>query len=256
MNDEFYFDGDHNGGIYNSKNLNVYGYCYQNPILFYDPNGKQSKFWTRTIGAVQMIGGVVEAVVGGVGGVVTAETGVGAVVGYAVLAIGCDNTVAGFNQMITGESQSTLLHKGVKATASVAGANENTAENIATGADIATIALGGINSVNTIKTASKVVQETNNVSKIINIGKQGKHIVGHNNYQTGKSILTENAQTLLDNFHAGKVKSTQIIDEVKTRVNFGKPIGEYVKDGISYPTTNGIIHNSKNGVHIVPSAPN
>ncbi|HYD92223.1 MAG TPA: RHS repeat-associated core domain-containing protein, partial [Flavobacterium sp.] len=39
---EFYGDGDHNGGVFNSQNLNVYGYCYQNPIKYYDPNGKQS----------------------------------------------------------------------------------------------------------------------------------------------------------------------------------------------------------------------
>ena len=40
--EEFYFDGDHNGGIYNAKNLNPYGYCYQNPIRYRDPNGKQT----------------------------------------------------------------------------------------------------------------------------------------------------------------------------------------------------------------------
>ncbi|MNE32944.1 hypothetical protein D3C80_1265780 [compost metagenome] len=40
--EEFYFDGQHNGGIYNSGNLNPYIYCYQNPILFVDPNGKQA----------------------------------------------------------------------------------------------------------------------------------------------------------------------------------------------------------------------
>jgi hypothetical protein len=38
-------------------------------------------------------------------------------------------------------------------------------------------------------------------------------------------------------------------------VNFGKTIGNYVKDGVATPTTNGIIINAKNGVHIVPSAP-
>jgi len=162
--DEFYFDGDHNGGLYNSRNLSSYGYCYQNPILFYDPNGKQSKFWTRTFGAVQMVGGVVEAVVGGVGGVVTAETGIGAVVGYAILANGCDNTVTGFNQMITGENQTTLLHKGVKATATAAGANENTAENIATGADVATVALGGVGAAKSLSKAPKVAQEVQGFS--------------------------------------------------------------------------------------------
>ncbi|NRS90006.1 hypothetical protein HNQ02_002941 [Flavobacterium sp. 7E] len=39
---EFYFDGQHNGGIYNSGNLSNYNYCYQNPIKYVDPNGKQS----------------------------------------------------------------------------------------------------------------------------------------------------------------------------------------------------------------------
>ena len=38
---EFYFDGQHNGGIYNSGNLAPYIYCYQNPLKYIDPNGKQ-----------------------------------------------------------------------------------------------------------------------------------------------------------------------------------------------------------------------
>ena len=58
--DEFYFDGQHNGG-----NLNPYIYCYQNPIKYVDPNGGQKliikwlwrilfksrkiHFWTRII---------------------------------------------------------------------------------------------------------------------------------------------------------------------------------------------------------------
>ena len=31
--------------MYNSFNLNTYGYCYQNPVLLIDPNGKQTEFW-------------------------------------------------------------------------------------------------------------------------------------------------------------------------------------------------------------------
>ena len=42
MQDQYYGDGQHNGGIFNSRNLNSYGYCYQNPILYVDPNGKQA----------------------------------------------------------------------------------------------------------------------------------------------------------------------------------------------------------------------
>lgn len=41
QNSEHYIDGQHNGGVFNAKNLNVYGYCYQNPVLYLDPNGKQ-----------------------------------------------------------------------------------------------------------------------------------------------------------------------------------------------------------------------
>jgi RHS repeat-associated protein len=41
---EHYLDGEHNGGYYNPKNMSVYGYTYQNPVLYIDPNGKQSVF--------------------------------------------------------------------------------------------------------------------------------------------------------------------------------------------------------------------
>jgi len=40
--DEFYFDGQHNGGVFNSGNLSNYIYCYKNPIKYVDPNGKQN----------------------------------------------------------------------------------------------------------------------------------------------------------------------------------------------------------------------
>ncbi len=43
MEVEHYIDGQHNGGVYNSFNHNTYGYCYQNPVIYVDPNGKQTK---------------------------------------------------------------------------------------------------------------------------------------------------------------------------------------------------------------------
>lgn len=47
-NDEHYIDGEHNGGITNSFNHASYSYCYQNPVLYIDPNGKQSMSgWSR-----------------------------------------------------------------------------------------------------------------------------------------------------------------------------------------------------------------
>ncbi|CAM4038092.1 RHS repeat-associated core domain-containing protein [Flavobacterium branchiophilum] len=41
MDDEFYIDGDHNGGLENSFNHSIYSYYYQNPLRLIDPNGKQ-----------------------------------------------------------------------------------------------------------------------------------------------------------------------------------------------------------------------
>nr|WP_260210107.1 RHS repeat-associated core domain-containing protein [Apibacter adventoris] len=38
---EHYIDGQHNGGGYNSGNLNAY--TYQNLVIYVDPNGKQTK---------------------------------------------------------------------------------------------------------------------------------------------------------------------------------------------------------------------
>ncbi|WP_394660158.1 toxin TcdB middle/N-terminal domain-containing protein [uncultured Chryseobacterium sp.] len=42
MEDEFYGDGQHNGGSYFWGNNNPYIYTYQNPIKYVDPNGKQA----------------------------------------------------------------------------------------------------------------------------------------------------------------------------------------------------------------------
>jgi hypothetical protein len=42
MESEHYIDGQHNSGVFNSFNLNTYIYCYQNPVLFVDPDGKQT----------------------------------------------------------------------------------------------------------------------------------------------------------------------------------------------------------------------
>lgn len=43
-----YLNGEHNGGVYNSKNIVSYGYCYQNPVILVDPNGKQAFFMHGT----------------------------------------------------------------------------------------------------------------------------------------------------------------------------------------------------------------
>jgi RHS repeat-associated protein len=101
--------------------------------------------------------------------------------------------------------------------------------------------------------------QSQGASPKINEGQQGKHQVGHNNYQQGKSILTEDPAQL--GRQAGTGQQVGKIDVglpgSKERVDFGKNIGTYVDPaGNSSPTTNGIIHYGKNGIHIVPSRPN
>ena len=93
-------------------------------------------------------------------------------------------------------------------------------------------------------------------------GKQGKHVPGHNNFEPGKSELAHpNPQGLVDE-HKGtgqQVGSTPVGEAgSRERIDFGTKIGVYVDPatGQRSSTTNGIIHESKKGVHIVPARPN
>lgn len=102
---------------------------------------------------------------------------------------------------------------------------------------------------------------TNSDGQQIEDGKQGKHVPGHNNFQEGKSELTHpDPQGLVDD-HRGtgqQIGDTQIGQPgSRERVDFGTKIGNYVDPvtGEKSPTTNGIIHESSKGVHIVPSRP-
>ena len=62
METEHYIDGQHNGGVFNSFNLNTYGYCYQNPVLYVDPNGKQSEFHDGYMSPAEMTGAAINEV--------------------------------------------------------------------------------------------------------------------------------------------------------------------------------------------------
>ena len=145
---EHYIDGQHNSGVFNPMNLNTYGYTYQNPILYIDPNGKQSKFWTRLWGGAQMLGGAVEVVGSGVGEYFSGGTATPLMV--PLFLNGVDNFQAGARQLWTGETTNTLLHTGTKAGAEALGASEQNAERIATAVDISTIFLGGTNGIKNI----------------------------------------------------------------------------------------------------------
>jgi len=62
METEHYIDGQHNGGAFNSFNLNTYGYCYQNPVLYVDPNGKQSEFHDGYMSPAEITGSFINEV--------------------------------------------------------------------------------------------------------------------------------------------------------------------------------------------------
>lgn len=123
---------------------------------------------------------------------------------------------------------------------------------VADTAKIARVADKAIDSGKTVKKTNEFLKFPKN----IHMGKQGKHIVGHNNYTKGKSILnvtTDTAQDLVKKYSGtGKKIGTN-----KERIDFQRVIGKYVdpKTGKSYSTTVGTIHYSNTGTHIVPEKP-
>jgi hypothetical protein len=89
-------------------------------------------------------------------------------------------------------------------------------------------------------------------------GKQGKHILGHNNYIKGRSYINsnENVQALV-NKYAGTGTLVRDASGKWTRkevVKADHPIGFAISqvDGSTTETSTFTIHYSKKGVHIVP----
>ena len=67
QNKEHYLDAQHKGGAFNSKNLGVYNYSYQNPIVYTDPDGNQSlSDWIHggldVIGLIPVVGEVADGI--------------------------------------------------------------------------------------------------------------------------------------------------------------------------------------------------
>ncbi|HEE5122874.1 TPA: hemagglutinin repeat-containing protein, partial [Klebsiella pneumoniae] len=99
----------------------------------------------------------------------------------------------------------------------------------------------------------------------INKGQQNKHLPGTNEYKIAseaglnKSILTVSPDLFLPKLGTGQqVGNTPVgTPGSKERINYGQNIGNYIdpQTGVSTPTTNGIVHYGKNGVHIVPARP-
>lgn len=87
---------------------------------------------------------------------------------------------------------------------------------------------------------------------------QEKHFPGHNSFTPGRSTMTSDPARL-----AEKAGTGQQVGKIpvgypgsKERVDFGRKIGTYIdRVGNASSTTKGIIHYSKDGIHIVPARP-
>ena len=154
MEVEHYIDGQHNEGVYNSFNLNTYGYCYQSPIILIDPNGKQ--VWTRILGGVKAVGGALEMVAGGALLVTPEPTMATKAAGVVVAVHGADVASSGLRQMWTGEEESSLTSQGLQA----AGMSKQNAEIVD-----ASISIIGSGSAGALRNASKVGTVTSGTAK-------------------------------------------------------------------------------------------
>lgn len=139
----------------------------------------------RTMGAVQVVGGVAEGV-GSVmlaaGGTAADATGVGAVVGVPAQALGAagalnaaDNVWTGLKQLWTGQNQKTLTQQGAGALATAAGASPETVQNVETAAGLGQAALGlGVGSlggVNAARRAATAAGEATELAKDAKVAK-------------------------------------------------------------------------------------
>ncbi|GHT17505.1 hypothetical protein FACS189429_1740 [Bacteroidia bacterium] len=195
--DGSYFDGEINGGVYNSFNLNGYIYCYQNPVILVETEGTSPTVVTAAIGAVAggIIGGGIEmfsqwrkngkitnwrAVAGSAaGGAVTGGmiglTG-GASLAVTAVGVGLATVEGGLvNDMVQGK-QSTV---GSVATDFVVGAT------FGAGGKLLANGLGGL--ANGIKQATTKLTEA--AKKAANIVGNGKGAVHGTNVHTQFSKL-------------------------------------------------------------------
>lgn len=99
----------------------------------------------------------------------------------------------------------------------------------------------------------------------IHWGRQNKHIPGAHNFDPKRGELLVTKQRLKNLLNDKMGCGQKIRGDIscspgyKERIEFGEIIGKYAykkgEDVVKIPTTRGVAHYSKDGVHVVPSAP-
>ncbi len=117
------------------KSFSLYGGMLNNPILYNDPLG-DSIPWGRVWGGVRLVGGASVAIfsLGSAyvsGGTVSPLAAVG--FGYGV-----DQMRVGFNEMVYGSKEKTIVETGVSSVLQAVGVSENVADKVGAVADVAT----------------------------------------------------------------------------------------------------------------------
>jgi hypothetical protein len=148
-------------------------------------SGGGGSWFDRGLGILQAGVGVLETAGGVVGGVLTSETGIGAVAGGAVALHGLDDIQAGLRQAISGKPTQTLTQQAASGLARDAGANPQLAMVVGMGVDIA--AGGGFGgpekaAVAGLEDGTKVVEDGTKVGEdAAKLGKDG---------ETGEKVAT------------------------------------------------------------------
>jgi Bacterial toxin 50 len=132
------------------------------------------------------------------------------------------------------------------------------ARNIATGEGELRDYLAVAGAVPIAGAVSKLSKLTPKRLPAVHMGKQGKHIIGHNNFRSGQSVLTADPHVLAQKAGTGVPVNSVPRGQAgfKERVDFGEVIGFHTSRAKTTPTTKGMIHYDKNGqIHIVPARP-
>jgi RHS repeat-associated protein len=116
---------------------NVYTYVRNNPVVLFDPDGRESSGWTRFWGAIQMIGGAAQT---GTGIVVAVQIEVpvaAQIAGAAAMVHGMDDMSTGAAKLITGEDHKTNTHKTAAGAAEFVTDDKVMADKFGAGVDLA-----------------------------------------------------------------------------------------------------------------------